>query len=52
LDPPDERQINIGDVKLAWAAGLKAGFKAICQEPMPDRFLDLLKQLEDAESRK
>lgn len=35
----------------AWGTGLRARYDDVAQEPMPDRFRDLLKQLEDAESR-
>lgn len=36
---------------MAWGTGLRARYDKVVQEPMPDRFRDLLKQLEDAESR-
>ena len=35
-----------------WARVLKAGFGKVTQEQMPDRFRELLEQLEDAEERK
>jgi hypothetical protein len=34
-----------------WARVLKAGYGEVAQEPMPDRFRELLEQLEDAEPR-
>jgi hypothetical protein len=34
-----------------WARVLKAGYGEVAQEPMPDRFRELLEQLEDAEAR-
>jgi len=35
-----------------WARVLKARYGEVAQEQMPDRFRELLEQLEDAESRK
>lgn len=35
-----------------WARVLKAGYGEVAQEPMPDRFRELLERLEDAESHK
>ncbi len=34
-----------------WARVLKAGYGEVAQESMPNRFLELLERLEDAESR-
>jgi hypothetical protein len=39
------------DPKNLWATGLRAQFDEVFKEPMPDRFRDLLKQLEDMDSR-
>ncbi len=34
-----------------WARVLKARYGEVAQEPMPDRFRELLERLEDAEER-
>lgn len=34
-----------------WARALKVGYDEVAQEPMPNRFRELLEQLEKAESR-
>ena len=39
------------DRRAVWAAGLKVGYDRVAQEPMPDRFNELLRQLHDAEER-
>jgi ADP-heptose:LPS heptosyltransferase len=38
--------------EATWARVLKANYDEAVQEPMPDRFRELLEQLKDAESRK
>jgi hypothetical protein len=53
MEPPDERRAcDFDQCKPAWSAGLKAGYSKVAHEPMPDKFRELLKELEDAESRK
>ena len=37
--------------EAVWARVLKTRYGEVAQEPMPDRFRELLEQLEDAESR-
>lgn len=32
-----------------WARALKVGYDEVAQEPVPDRFRELLERLEDAE---
>jgi hypothetical protein len=44
-DDDDSRQAT-------WARVLKANYDESVQEPMPDRFRELLEQLKEAESRK
>lgn len=39
------------DRNLAWAWGLRSGYDMVTEEPVPDRFRDLLEQLAEAESR-
>lgn len=34
-----------------WARVLKARYREVAQEPMPDRFRELLERLQDVESR-
>lgn len=50
-NPADDRRDNGDDDReIAWGAGLKGGYDEVAHEPLPDRFVDLLKQLEDAEA--
>ena len=37
--------------KETWARVLKAGYGEVAQEPMPDRFRELLERLQETESR-
>lgn len=51
-EPPDERRDDHADERrTAWAAGLRAKYDEVAQEPVPDKFLELLEDLADAESR-
>jgi len=48
-----DRRIGFGlDLQIPWAAGIRAKFEEVGKEPLPDRFRDLLKQLEDVDSRR
>jgi hypothetical protein len=38
--------------ETAWGAGLRVRYDEVAHEPLPDRFRDLLEQLEEAESRR
>lgn len=37
--------------EAVWSRVLKTNYDEVVQEPVPDRFRELLEQLEDAESR-
>jgi hypothetical protein len=51
--PPDECRDNDADErKRAWAKGLRARYDKVAQKALPERFRDLLEQVDDAESRK
>jgi hypothetical protein len=51
--PSDKRRDNDADErKMAWAKGLRARYDRVKREPVPDRFRDLLKRIDDAESHK
>lgn len=45
LHSDDERREEV------WARVLRSRYADVAQQPMPDRFRELLDQLEDAESR-
>jgi hypothetical protein len=48
MDPPGERRDKPMSARLLEAA-CKVRYDDVTHEPLPDRFHDLLKQLEDAE---
>jgi hypothetical protein len=50
--PPDESRDRDGNEReMAWAKGLKARYDKVAQQPVPDRFRDLLRRIDDADSR-
>jgi hypothetical protein len=51
--PSNECRDNDADErKMAWAKGLRARYDKVAQKALPDRFRDLLEQVDDAESCK
>ena len=50
--PPDRhRDDDANEREMAWGKGLRASYNRVTQEPLPDRFNELLERLEDAELR-
>ena len=49
--PSKNRDDSEDDRATAWAAGLGAKYNEVAEEPLPDKFRELLEQLEDADSR-
>jgi hypothetical protein len=39
------------DREAAWAAGLRSNYNEVAREPLPDRFRDLLEQLDEVDLR-
>lgn len=51
--PPDGYRDHDADQReMAWARGLRAGYDRLAQESLPDRFRELMEQLENMEPRR
>ena len=42
---------TLGEHEPGWAAGLRKLYNSVVEEPLPDSFDDLLKQLDEAPTR-
>ena len=49
-EPP--RNNPLGEHEPGWAAGLRKLYNSVVEEPLPDSFDDLLKQLDEAPASK
>jgi hypothetical protein len=52
MEPDKSRSAACRDEReMAWGAGLRAKYDAVAREPLPDRFRELLEQLDEVEAR-